>query len=111
MPNPQLLNSAKRSINERLIASKAGCACRTSHPNYLSNWQDNLIDGVTAADCEADLRGGNGSELDDRQRRSMGKHIPAKFCAPHSSSALVVNTFGPFRHQPGLPSILGLVGF
>jgi hypothetical protein len=113
VPNLQLLNSAKRIVSERLVASRGELPCprRASHPDYLTRWQDNLIEGVTAADCEADLRRGDGSELDDRPTRFTGKIIPAKFCAPYSSSALAVNTFGPFRHHLMLPPIAGLVRF
>jgi hypothetical protein len=112
MSNTQILETAQRIASERLVTSKAGRPCprRDSHPNYLSKWQDNLIEGVTAADCEADLRRGDGSELDDREWRRTGKQIPAKFCAPHSSSALAVNCFGPFRHGVKLPSFAGLGG-
>jgi hypothetical protein len=113
MSNSQLLNSARRIANERLVASEAGPARprRESHPTYLAKWQDNLIEGVTAADCEADLQRGDGSELKDRQWRRTGNQIPAKFCAPHSSSALAVNCFGPFRHREILPPVAGLVDF
>jgi hypothetical protein len=72
---------------------------------YLEDWADNLIDGVTPADFEADLRRGAGSELTDRPGE------PAKFRAAFSSSALAVNTFGPFRHQPGRLTLAGVAGF
>lgn len=54
---------------------------------YVSEAIQNLIDGVQLADFEADLRQGDGNELE------------GKFRAAHSSSALAVNTFGPFRSR------------
>lgn len=111
MPKLQLLNSARRRADECLALSRPGLSRRDAYPQYLLRWQDNLIDGVSAADFEADMRTGDGSELEDRHSRSSGKWTPAKFCAPYSSSALAVNAFGPFRHRVPLPSTAGLVGF
>lgn len=74
-------------------------------PGYLDDWQDNLIEGVTPADFEEDLRRGDGGELVD------GPTGPAKFRAAFSSSALAVNTFGPFRRQPTRLSLAGVTGF
>lgn len=45
----------------------------------------NLIPGVMLEDVRADLEGGDGNELE------------GKFRAPHSSSALTINTFARFR--------------
>ena len=45
----------------------------------------NLLPGIEPSSIEADFRRGKGSELD------------SKFCAAHSSAALAVNVFGPFR--------------
>lgn len=52
---------------------------------YTGTGTDNLLDTVLADDFEADLRQGSGSEL------------ATKFRAAHSSSALAVNAFAPFR--------------
>lgn len=82
---------------------------RETHPAHLVNWWDNLIDGVTRDDCESDLDRGAGSETRDRQHKS-GAVSPAKFCAPYSSSALAVNTFGPFRHAPEFLRLDGRLG-
>ncbi|HEY1612341.1 MAG TPA: hypothetical protein VGF97_01440 [Rhizomicrobium sp.] len=48
----------------------------------------NLIDGVRLSDFEADLHQGDGNEL------------AGKFRADHSSSALAVNSFAPFKAAP-----------
>src|SRR4051812_19328016 len=61
---------------------------------YVTDFEANLLPGVRSVDFEADLRDGAGSELDK------------KFMAAHSSSALVVNCFAPFR-VPGMPLDIG----
>ncbi|MGH6618390.1 MAG: PGN_0703 family putative restriction endonuclease, partial [Alphaproteobacteria bacterium] len=52
---------------------------------YVSEACQNLIEGVRLVDFEADLRQGDGNELE------------GKFRAAHSSSALAVNTFARFK--------------
>lgn len=52
---------------------------------YVGSFPDNLLPSVSIDDFEADLRSGDGNELE------------TKFRAAHSSSALAVNTFAPFR--------------
>ena len=54
---------------------------------YASAFQDNLLSQVSPNDFEMDLRAGDGNELD------------TKFRAAHSSSALAVNCFAPFRSR------------
>jgi len=55
---------------------------------YVSEASQNLIEGVRLVDFEADLRQGDGNEME------------GKFRAAHSSSALAVNTFAPFKSDP-----------
>lgn len=71
---------------------------------YLSDFTQNLLPGVTPPDFEADLRQGSGREL------------AGKFRAAHSSSALAVNSFAPFRRHASELVIgdrggLSIVGF
>lgn len=66
---------------------------------YVAWPQDNLIPGVELGQFEQDLRSGAGQEL------------RMKFCAVHSSAALVVNTFAPFKNRPGDLVLLGQSGF
>ena len=54
---------------------------------------------VRREDFEADLMAGDGKEL------------AGKFRAAHSSSALAVNCFGPFRRNPAELVLLGMRGF
>jgi hypothetical protein len=66
---------------------------------YVSELALNLIEGVRLIDFEADLRQGDGNELEE------------KFRAAHSSCALVVNTFGPFKSDPAALALPGGRGF
>jgi hypothetical protein len=65
---------------------------------YVSDASQNLIEGVHLSDFEADLRQGDGNELE------------GKFRAAHSSSALAVNTFAPFKAKPAELRLLGAGG-
>ena len=56
---------------------------------YTATIHDSLIAGVELDDFEADLRQGDGNEL------------TKKFRAAHSSSALAVNVFAPFKQKRG----------
>ena len=51
----------------------------------VTDWHSNLLPGIDPGLIEGDFRAGKGSELDN------------KFQAAHSSAALAVNVFGPFR--------------
>ena len=69
---------------------------------YVRDVVDNLVPSVSLADFEDELRAGDGNELE------------GKFKAVHSSSALAVNVFAPFRARgfelilPDSGSITGL---
>ena len=52
---------------------------------YVDDWRSNLLAGVDPDPIETDLSAGKGGEL------------KGKFRAAHSSAALAVNVFGPFR--------------
>ena len=54
---------------------------------YASHFHEVLLPQVSADDFEADMRAGDGQELE------------TKFRAAHSSSALAVNAFAPFRRR------------
>ncbi|UWQ90785.1 hypothetical protein K3727_18835 [Rhodobacteraceae bacterium M382] len=54
---------------------------------YAGAFRDNLLSQVSPDDFELDLRAGDGNELG------------TKFRAAHSSSALAVNSFAPFRSR------------
>lgn len=54
---------------------------------YVSTIEENLLDGVEMSDFEKEFEQGDGNEL------------CKKICAVHSSSALVVNSFAPFKRN------------
>ena len=56
---------------------------------YAARWCDVLLPEVPAEDVRKDLEVGSGQELS------------GKFRAVHSSAALAVNAFGPFKRDPG----------
>ena len=66
-----------------------------SHPSYVSNFRDNLLSRAEPRDFENDVRKGGGNELG---WYNSGRS-PPKFHSAYSSTALVVNTFSPFRRQ------------
>lgn len=66
---------------------------------YAPRWNDNLMTGLPLEEIEHDLKSGAGHELD------------GKLCAAHSSAALAVNAFGPWRTAPGSLIIGGIIGF
>jgi hypothetical protein len=79
---------------------------REAHPGvkydekgYACRWQENVLDGVPITAIGKDFGSGAGRELDK------------KLCAAHSSAALVVNTFGPWRAQPESLRIACVSGF
>jgi len=100
-----LRSRAEHAVMERLRLTRPDVRWREVAAGYLADWRDNLIEGVAAADVEADLRRGAGNELTDQPDE------PAKFCAAFSSSALAVNTFAPFRCRPERLSLAGVTGF
>jgi hypothetical protein len=67
----------------------------TDHKGYVDWPQANLVNGVRLEQFERDLRQGDGSEL------------RLKFCAVHSSAALAVNCFAPFKDRPEDLFLLG----
>jgi len=69
----------------------------TSHPHYVTDFRDNLLESIERNDFEQDLLRGDGNEFGWRNRGRS----PPKFHAAYSSSALQVNTFAPFRSRIG----------
>lgn len=71
-------------------------AVNLDEKGYLVDYRENLIPGVEEVDFRSDLESGAGNELH------------SKFRAPHSSSALAVNCFAPFRRNCGDLDIPGV---
>jgi hypothetical protein len=66
---------------------------------YVGEATQNLVEGVRLVDFEADLRQGDGNEME------------GKFLAAHSSSALAVNAFARFKSDPTVLNLMGTDGF
>lgn len=78
-------NRALHAIREALVRFAPGI--EVDSKGYTAAFRDNLLPAVAIESFEADLRAGDGNELE------------TKFRAAHSSSALAVNAFAPFRTQ------------
>jgi hypothetical protein len=90
----------KRSYVTLLEGARAGSpASNYDDLGYASCFEHNLIDGLSLAAIIGDLAAGAGSEL------------KGKLCAAHSSAALAVNTFGPWRTDPSSLRISDVTGF
>jgi restriction endonuclease-like protein len=76
---------ATASLREALVRRRPDIEVDTN--GYVQSFRDNLVPLISTADFEADLSAGNGNELE------------TKFRAAHSSSALAVNCFSPFRSR------------
>jgi hypothetical protein len=101
MRRTDLSARAKFASAARFRTNSPGACFDDSRLGYVSNWRENLIEGVSPDDVELDLGRGSGGEL--RPRRDT----PPKFMAMHSSAALAVNSFGPFRRFPARLHFLG----
>jgi hypothetical protein len=82
-PAPSPLSVCRLALREGLLASAPHSVLDRN--GHVGTATQNLIEGVRLEDFEADLLQGDGNE--------MG----GKFRAAHSSSALAVNTFAPFK--------------
>ena len=86
-PADPIMARAIKALSNALISTKQGLTLSSS--GYVPNPSENLLDGISLQDIEADFRQGAGDEL--------GR----KFRAAHSSSALAANNFAPFKLRPG----------
>lgn len=88
----------RRTAERAKAALRSRFGASTDSQGYV-NWpQENLVDGVRLDQFAADLRRGDGNEL------------RMKFCAVHSSAALAVNSFAPFKDRPQDIHLLGRRG-
>ena len=88
---------ALQALQDALKASSA--KVDLDEKGYTDSVSDNLLPSVAVADFEADLRQGSGDELTGKIR------------AAHSSTALAVNCFAPFRRSPSHLHLCGTEGF
>src|SRR6266478_2197553 len=87
-PGRQQEKRSSEYISRAKAALRRGVAVQKDAKGYVLTPHENLISGVTMDQFETDLRQGDGDEL------------RTKFCALHSSCALAVNTFAPFKTRP-----------
>lgn len=85
LPNSPVLKRSLAVLREALARARPDIV--VDDKGYVSSFRDNLLPLVAADDFEADLRAGDGNELE------------SKFRAAASSSALAVNCFAPLRRQ------------
>jgi hypothetical protein len=90
----EMLLDAKLILRDGL--AKTNPTAEIDAKGYVKDWRSNLLPEIDASLIEADLRVGKGNELD------------RKFLAAHSSCALAVNVFGPFRAGLGTFPMPGL---
>src|ERR1035437_8816156 len=95
-PTRAPLNACRSALTVGLFRSTPGT--EVDEKGYVAHASQNLVEGVRLADFEADLRQGDGNEME------------GKFRAAHSSSALAVNTFAPFRTRPDKLRGIGTIG-
>jgi hypothetical protein len=93
----QILERAKTRLREAAIRAKPGA--RFDAAGYALKLADNLVDKVSEDLFVADYRAGAGRELEGKMR------------AAHSSSALVVNAFAPWRKDPSTLFLANVTGF
>ena len=74
-------------------------ATRFDSQGYVVDLRDNLLPGIDLDTIRPDFEAGAGHELEGKMR------------APHSSSALAVNTFGRWRRDPTSLRLQGETGF
>src|ERR1700704_2026989 len=82
-PAPTPLTACRSALIQAFLMSVPHAVLDKN--GYVSEAGQNLIEGVRLEDFEADLLQGDGNEM------------KGKFRAAHSSSALAVNTFAPFK--------------
>jgi hypothetical protein len=92
-------NLLKRSYAVLLDGARAVSGATFKDDGYVHKYEENLIQGLPLDAITTDLESGAGKELDGKLR------------AAHSSSALVVNHFGPWRLAPDSLRINGVSGF
>lgn len=87
MPEQGAYKRAINALGRALISTRPTLALNSS--GAVEHWTDNVIAGTDLSWFEADLREGDGRELE------------GKFRAAHSSSALAVNNFARFKPDHG----------
>ena len=107
MSMSETYNSSKeaKKIIAEIINHCKEIGLKVNEKGYLTNFDDNLIETIKNwDDIKIEMKAGQGNELREDKET-------AKFKAVHSSSALCVNTFAPFKQQKESFSFLGFEKF
>jgi len=95
---PQLWSTrCHRALHQALAAYRP--TATFDQLGYLTDVRDNFLPGIELEDIRSDFEAGAGRELKGKMR------------APHSSSALAVNTFGRWSEEPSSLCICGQTAF
>lgn len=89
----------RTSKSDAIAAIREHFSGSASESGYVESPAENLIAGVRLSQFERDISGGAGNEL------------KGKFMAVHSSTALAVNCFAPFKDSPELLTCCGCSDF
>lgn len=94
-----------QKVAARVADLRGRDAMREEYPNYVRRLGDNLAPGISISDFRPDFADADKGELVSSGGR------PEELCAVHSSAALAVNTFAPYRRAPGSLCLAGRSGF
>jgi hypothetical protein len=99
---------ATRALHQAFVANNPMNAVTTAYDTYdgyAPSVEANLLRGVMFSELRKDFDMGKGQELIGQNGQ------PPKMAATHSSSALVVNAFGPWRRDPATLTVNRFQGF
>jgi hypothetical protein len=104
-----VLSRCKLALKARLRQLRPDAAWINGFDSYLLRLEDNLLPGITPDLFRDDYSADAGGELDWEVRH--GVQYPPKMHAAHSSSALVVNDFAPWKERTNELRLSGIAGF
>ena len=95
----------RKALAERVRKLTPGVVEIEGFPGCFARIEDNLLPGITSDLYQSEYRAGAGDELEWAHRN--GRMCPPKMHAAHSSSALVVSTFAPWKRSLGELALCG----
>jgi len=96
-PITDVAKRCRSALAERVRELAPGVAGIDGFPGYATRIEDNLLPGITPDLYQSEYGAGAGDELEWAYRN--GRMCPPKMHAAHSSSALVVSTFAPWKRH------------
>ncbi len=94
-----------KKVIDKIINHCIDLKLKTNNKGYLSSFEENLIQTYENwQEIKSELEAGQGNELKEDNESP-------KFKAVHSSSALCINTFAPFKQQKDKFNFLGYKNF